>query len=414
MIYVADAIMGTGKTSATITYFNEHPDQKYIFTTPYLDEAARIKEGCPDLNFRSPIFGIKKYGFTKNGHTAELIKDGENITTTHQAFKGYTEEMLSDIREKGYTLVIDENVDVLENFDMTYGDFETALDAGMIRENEDGFFVQTEKEYTGGFYSAMFKMMQSRNLICVRSGSKAALYYWTLPKELITSFKDVYVLTYLFEGQSLHHFFQMYDMEWKRIGIHKTDDGRFRFGDYPGYVPEYVRHLRDKIHILDNDKMNDVGKHKFALSMSWYQRQTKGVERLRLNVYNYFNNICRGVDPENKLWGTYKSGKGNVQGKGYTKRYLIFNQKATNAYRNCTHLAYLSNIFLDVGLKNFYTLNGVTPSDDLFALSIMVQWIWRSAIRDGNDIHLYIPSKRMRTLLTDWMDSLAEGGAANA
>ena len=48
---------------------------------------------------------------------------------------------------------------------------------------------------------------------------------------------------------------------------------------------------------------------------------------------------------------------------------------------------------------------------DGYALSEMLQWIWRSAIRDGKEINLYIPSKRMRTLLTDWIDETSQGAA---
>ena len=47
--------------------------------------------------------------------------------------------------------------------------------------------------------------------------------------------------------------------------------------------------------------------------------------------------------------------------------------------------------------------------EDQYALSIMVQWIWRSAIRDGDDIYIYLPSSRMRRILRDWIDSFADG-----
>jgi hypothetical protein len=46
---------------------------------------------------------------------------------------------------------------------------------------------------------------------------------------------------------------------------------------------------------------------------------------------------------------------------------------------------------------------------EAYALSEMVQWIWRSAIRKGEDIWIYIPSRRMRTLLQDWLARLAAG-----
>ena len=48
-------------------------------------------------------------------------------------------------------------------------------------------------------------------------------------------------------------------------------------------------------------------------------------------------------------------------------------------------------------------------SQDDFALSEMVQWVWRSAIRDGKPITLYIPSDRMYQLFTGLLCSLVEG-----
>ena len=41
MVRVCDAIMGNGKTESSITYMNEHADRKYIYITPYPEEAAR-------------------------------------------------------------------------------------------------------------------------------------------------------------------------------------------------------------------------------------------------------------------------------------------------------------------------------------------------------------------------------------
>ena len=46
MIYILDAVMGTGKTTAAINYMNEHPDQKFIYITPFLEEVSRVKKKC--------------------------------------------------------------------------------------------------------------------------------------------------------------------------------------------------------------------------------------------------------------------------------------------------------------------------------------------------------------------------------
>ena len=41
--------------------------------------------------------------------------------------------------------------------------------------------------------------------------------------------------------------------------------------------------------------------------------------------------------------------------------------------------------------------------EDAYALSEMLQFIWRSAIRDGKEIWVYLPSVRMRSLLEEWI-----------
>ena len=41
--------------------------------------------------------------------------------------------------------------------------------------------------------------------------------------------------------------------------------------------------------------------------------------------------------------------------------------------------------------------------EDKFALSELVQFVYRSAIRNGKPIDVYIPSKRMRDLFLEWL-----------
>ena len=40
---------------------------------------------------------------------------------------------------------------------------------------------------------------------------------------------------------------------------------------------------------------------------------------------------------------------------------------------------------------------------DAYALTELIQWVWRSRVRDGHPITLYLPSPRMRKLLKDWL-----------
>lgn len=410
MIKVCDAIMGTGKSQSAIAYMNERPNDKFIYITPYLDEADRIKKGCPKLKFVEPSNNLKEYDFKKSTHTAALIKNGRNIATTHQAFKNYTPDVLFDIKELGYTLIVDENVDILENCDYSPGDLQLAVDAGYVIEN-DGMYSIGEKEYRGKVLTGLFTLLKSRDLVRIEDEKSNSLFYWTLPPDLLTSFKDVFILTYLFTGQSLHHFLKIYNIPYEYIGIEKTEGGTgFRFCEPPGYTPEYVSHLGDMLNILDNPKINGIGDDYFALSKNWYDKGRGNAEKLKKNVYNYYNNIYKDIPADRRLWATYNGAFSKVKGKGYTKGFLTFNSKATNKYKTRDCLVYLVNIFMNVNEKKFYQKHGIEVDEDTYALSIMVQWIWRSAIRDGEKVNLYIPSKRMRTILTNWIETTSKGG----
>lgn len=409
MVKVCDAIMGTGKSSAAINYMNEHRDKRFIYITPYLDEAERIRTGCPELHFVEPSDKLKQFHFKKCEHTAELIKRGRNITTTHQAFKRYTSEMLHDITEHGYTLLIDENIDILEKYDIDSGDLQVLLDSGHL-ELKDSVFHSTNKEYSGSMFGELFRFLEVRDLIQLDGVDKTQLYYWTLPPELITAFEDVIIMTYLFKGQSLRYMLEMYDIGYKYIGIQKTGDHDYHFGDYPGYTPDYVSHIKDMIHILDNSRMNAVGDETHDLSMNWFNKDSSDLNQLRNNIYNCMNNIWGDVPANKKLWGSYSGRYSVIKGKGYTKSFLTFNARATNAYKDRTCLVYIANVFMNVSEQSFYKKYGIEVDGDMYALSIMVQWIWRSAIREGQEINIYIPSKRMRTLLIDWMEKVSEEG----
>jgi len=410
MIYVCDAIMGTGKSTAAITYMNEHANQKFIYITPYLDEVSRIQEMCPKLNFVQPTNKLGVYDHQKVVHTQHLILEGKNIATTHASFKSYTQEMLDVIKEQKYTLIIDENVDVLELCDSHPDDIQLALDAGYIKEHNNTYTI-VKTDYDGRALGEMYYMLKSRELIRSNNDKSGELYYWTLPPDLIMAFKDVYILTYLFSGQSLHHFMEIYNLEYKFIGIERDDSGAFRFGAFPGYTPEYVSHLNEMVDIYEGD-MNEVGSNFHALSLSWFEKDSnkENVESLKNNLYNYFRWKQGDTKAAKRMWATFKSQQNALKGKGYANSFIPFNYKATNEYRDRVVCAYPINIFMNVNEKKFYNMHGIAVDEGEYALSIMVQWIWRSAIRDGEQIHIYIPSRRMRELLQNWIERTMKGG----
>ena len=84
-----------------------------------------------------------------------------------------------------------------------------------------------------------------------------------------------------------------------------------------------------------------------------------------------------------------------------------------NEYKDRVSVAYPINKFMNPYVKKFFENNKVTVDEDGFAISEMLQFIWKSAIREGKKISLYIPSIRMRTLLKKWITDNSENNIEN-
>ena len=411
MVSVCDAIMGSGKSSACINYMNQHPKKRYLYITPYLTEAERIKDGCPNLHFYEPSRKNSDTHFNKTDDAAAAMKRGRNITSTHEAFSYYTPEMIEVIREQHYTLMIDESVNVLQQETADPGNIEVLVEGGYI-ETDGTKYSRTTKEFPGTFCQDFMRQLKSREFYHVDGDQyKYDYFFWVLSVEFLLAFDDVIIMTYLFHGHDMYFLMKISGIDFKYIGVTQDEDG-YHFCDEPIWVPAYTRTLKDKIHICQVDKLNEVGKEREALSMNWFSKANNR-EELRKKLRNYFEYHMKWMPSEERLFGTYKNRIECLARKGYTDCGIVFNSRATNEYANKHVLAYMANIFYDGGRKKFFSERGIKVNEDLYALSTMVQWIWRSAIRKGEDIWIYIPSRRMMELLQGWLDGLASGSEAH-
>ena len=107
-----------------------------------------------------------------------------------------------------------------------------------------------------------------------------------------------------------------------------------------------------------------------------------------------------------------KRGKLHLKGDLYASKsfWVPINAKAANEYIGKASLAYLANVFLFPPIKRYFAENGITADEDLFSLSELIQWVFRSRIREGKPITVYVPSERMRRLFLNWLhaDSVVE------
>lgn len=107
-----------------------------------------------------------------------------------------------------------------------------------------------------------------------------------------------------------------------------------------------------------------------------------------------------GVEMGRYQPGPYAKGS-RLQGRGGRIHWLPNTTRGTNDYKNATHLIYLYNQYINSNILRFLGAGSVSQDD--YALTELIQWVWRSQIRDKKPITLYLPSRRMRNLFLSWL-----------
>ena len=412
MITIIDSIMGSGKTTYMINYINlchnnavslsfdndSHDPPKFMYVTPLLSEADRITTQCPNLEFRNPqpVEGRKLH------HLESLIGRGANICTTHSLFKLITKDMCAEVKAQGYTLVIDEALGCVELFEeLSRSDRDLLLKDGMIyvdpKTNKIKWNNQDHKAYSGKF-NHIKKLCDNGNLVLVRD----QVLIWDLPSEFIEAFDEVIVLTYLFSGSAMASYLQAEGLEYQ---LKTLRNGRLVAHANNPDEAEMKARLRELITIYEGP-LNEVGTPKGRsnpFSSQWLQnRKDAELERIKASTEHFFKSIAKTGSNDN-AWTTYGVVKSKLKGARYSRGFIPCNAKATNDYREKKSLAYLCNMFPHPYIAGYFQERGIAMDQDAFAFSEMLQWIWRSQIRDGEPITVFIPSERMRMLLKNWL-----------
>ncbi|MCY8328859.1 hypothetical protein MOC47_08365 [Bacillus spizizenii] len=401
-VKVIDSIMGSGKTSAAIDMMNNSgTDDNFIFITPYLDEVDRIKKSISSKQIYEPK--VKKKGDKtqyKFESFHELLSQNKNIVATHNLFKNANDDTKELILSGNYTLILDEVMEVVEQLRVKKHDLTTLFESKLIYV-EDGFVKWNEekKDYETR-YDDIRDMALNNNLMYFKDN----ILIWNFPADIFKLFKEVYILTYMFDAQIQRYYYDINNIKYQKY-VSEFIDGQYRFTKHNTEYESILKaQLRNKIKIYEGN-LNTVGQLDYSLSSNWYKNKSPyTIKKVKNNVFNYFNNIVKSSSDE-AMWTTYSEHKNKVKGNGYTKGFVSCNARATNDFKHKKHLVYTINRYVNTVLYNYFKEKyQITIDQDAFALSELVQWIWRSAIRDGEEITLYIPSLRMRGLLVEWLN----------
>ncbi|WP_256240869.1 hypothetical protein [Bacillus sp. V3B] len=279
---------------------------------------------------------------------------------------------------------------------------------------KDGKVIWTGDPQDNSRYMDIRMVAQAGNLFYYRG----KFLVWAFPPSVFEAVDKVTVMTYLFNGQTQRYYFDLYGFEYNYRSIKEMGEW-YELADYQ-VMNESRQELYSLINIYDG-KMNDLGERKNALSVGYLKRMHAAgdidfMKVIQNNLKNYFQNVVK-AKRDDVYYSTLKEIEKIIQPKGYKepkvkkedqgkrqppKVVIPHNARATNAYSHKWAIAYVFNRYMQQDIKVFFQDNGVKVNDNLLAVSDLLQWIYRSQIRNGKPVELYLPSSRMRGLLKQW------------
>ena len=417
--------------------------------TPFLDEITRYRSNCPNRGLEEP----RNRNSTKLTDFNELLSTGENIAVTHSTFLNATAQTLESIKQWGYTLILDEALDPISQFNETSlvqndpkqfmgpQDIKILFDQNLITVDDSTKKVNWvgNKCYDSKF-DAIERMAEAGRLYLLQGTLLVCIF----PPEMFSSFKQVYILTYMFESYIMKPYFEIHNIEYVKQSI-TQEDGKYALCPYSDKLDiEFKNKIRPLISLIDSPKLN----FNVNFSKNWFDNRMKDkdVKELKAHIEYVVKSIAKvTANREEIMWTCPKDYKSKLEGRRYTKattitpqceehRLLIekskpdkkeyeshlscfvpSNCKGTNKYRFRKMLAYCTDIYYNPIISNYFMADNenrrkaglpeIKLEGDLFGLSCLIQWVWRSQIRDGKPITLYLPSKHSREIFTKWLNN---------
>jgi len=404
MIKVLDSVMGTGKTTGIFKMMKDNPENRYLYISLFLDEVGdgnrgvegRVQKELPDLNFKMP----KNSGDGKLQALKTLVSNGDNISSTHALFGMFDNEIVEMLVASNYTLIIDEAVDCVGMYDgVNDSDIQAMFASEMVNVAENKQLVWNEVKYpnhTGKYY----EVREYCNLGSLFLHNQKILI-WEYPPKLLQLLGSVYIMSYLFEGSVMSCWLKINQLEYSYI-----DNVEFGLRS----EQEVKDEVRKNLILLESTKLNGFKQKDTTFSSTWYK------DNLDKERAKWVKGVLESCVINNKakagevFWTCFKDAQHKVKGKGYSKAvrgglepFLACNTKATNNYRDYSLCMYTVNIYKNPIEVGYLRDRGVVFDKDMYALSEMIQFVWRGCIRQGKPMKLLVLSKRMKQLLKDWI-----------
>ena len=429
-VEVLDIIMGAGKTHSTLRYIENlamnDSNQKWVYCTEFLSEIeTRTQENDDAKHMWTVTDNLDDV--SKSDMFKELLSepDVQLIAITHSLLKKALRcrEVQQLVSNFGWNLYIDETFDCISVYKgISYEDFNWHKNSGRISVDTQSYgkvrFTEDVSDYNNTNFSLHRLIKDEDNLYCATNGDQTSLVT-VEPRLMFTVWNRIILSTYQFSNTIMESYFLLHNIpcvECKDVIVSKTvtkDNIKANVTMFDKHLPKF----KDK-----------------ALTKTWY-------EKANADDYGVINKVIRNIgdalgcrNDASRLGYTVpkftlgkRTSKRSVQPHGYKHTecmidvdtgeelldtvcktnscYIPCNARASNEYSHKNVMIHVYNRKINPVVYNFLRCYNLPVSQDRFATNEMIQWVWRSAIRNNQPITLAILSLRMRTLFVKWLES---------
>ncbi|QPB72243.1 DEAD/DEAH box helicase family protein [Magnetovirga frankeli] len=408
-IRIIDKPCGFGKTSGLHSEAKQliriSSREQFIFVVPELSEIERYKAELGDW-----VQEPSDKGGSKSESIIRLLQMGKNIVTTHSLYDQIRkfEHLLPS-----YHVVIDEVPTTAKQVPVKFGKglfknlihhkkyISIDMQTNLISTTENWMIEKDDFESGDDLHiKAFMNTVENREVYYVE-GIYCVI---PLPDAFFTKPKSLTILTFLFEGTQLHHWMMK------------------RGFDYT-ILKDHIEHQQFKIQMNQNIiyRMNNSN------SKTGYTAMTSKDSPSRRNVGNWAKNewnALRKFDPtvttdrvlvasHKDAWhGKEKNPKSNVTNKTSLSSLSRLGKatwtslitRGTNKYKEKDIIFILGTENMNPSLAKFLGMT-TKEAQNRHTLSELVQLIYRTAIRDGYPIYVFIADDHNEKILKEYLES---------
>ncbi len=418
-VRIIDRPCGSGKTTQMIRLFQSN--RRYLVVTPLLSECKRVVRDSKVAFMQPEVIEDDPDISTKKDHLIQLLSNGSNVVTTHAMF-----DNLADVARDGflddYDIIIDEVMSVVDDTyrvkAKSWNEF--YLGNGYVTIDPDTKQITPTTKWEAdvdlvddALNKRIYKAAKSGRLYNIEDGINIAV----MPDVLLRSGLTLTIYTYKAEGSIMYAYLN-------RLGLNPIHDKGTN-----DIENRFIKRARSQVIIksipsLEAYKFSHNGQmktHSCELDMK-VPKALASLRKYKLSDVNLSNILI--TCPKSKWYYKGKEPIIDITGKELTKfrpgpyasnsrmspcytnrpraLWVPNTTRGTNDYKHCTHAIYLYDQYLNPNILRWFGGRDVISEDD-YALTELIQWLWRTQVRDGKKVIVYIPSERMRNLLLEWL-----------